>query len=238
MTYRTAGRDDELDAAGVARRDLSPEIDLDLVRDAAYQARARELRCARGRPSAPQSAIRPRPRGGRPDRGDLDARASGSSGRRTAAWRCPSRAAARCAVTTADGPGHDDPALRGRGLVLDPETGEALPTSRPSPRAGSSPTRTSGARPPRRSAPRPADHPDEEGARGPAGRHQAERDRRAQPHRRDRGLALLRHRLPGQADRLRLPADQGLPQVHGPATASSAAWSCPTTASPKPEQPF
>lgn len=43
VTFRTAGRDEELDAAGVSRLDLSPEIDLDLVRDAAYQARARQL---------------------------------------------------------------------------------------------------------------------------------------------------------------------------------------------------
>lgn len=43
VTFRTAGRDEELDAAGVSRMDLSPEIDLDLVRDAAYQARARQL---------------------------------------------------------------------------------------------------------------------------------------------------------------------------------------------------
>jgi hypothetical protein len=43
ITFRTAGRDEELVAAGVRTADLSPEIDLDLVRDAAYQVRAREL---------------------------------------------------------------------------------------------------------------------------------------------------------------------------------------------------
>ena len=43
ITFRTAGRDDELRAAGVRTVELSPEIDLDLVRDAAYQVRAREL---------------------------------------------------------------------------------------------------------------------------------------------------------------------------------------------------
>ena len=43
VTFRTADRDVELEAAGVSRRDLPPEIDLDLVRDAAYQMRSREL---------------------------------------------------------------------------------------------------------------------------------------------------------------------------------------------------
>ena len=43
VTYRTADRDVELEEAGVSRRDLPPEIDLDLVRDAAYQMRSREL---------------------------------------------------------------------------------------------------------------------------------------------------------------------------------------------------
>lgn len=43
VTYRTAARDAELADAGVPREDVNPEIDLDLVRDAAYQVRAREL---------------------------------------------------------------------------------------------------------------------------------------------------------------------------------------------------
>jgi hypothetical protein len=44
VTYRTAVRDAELADAGVAVSEVSPEIDRDLVRDAAYAARARELR--------------------------------------------------------------------------------------------------------------------------------------------------------------------------------------------------
>ena len=44
VTYRTAVRDAELADAGVAASAISPEIDRDLVRDAAYAARARELR--------------------------------------------------------------------------------------------------------------------------------------------------------------------------------------------------
>ncbi len=43
VTYRTSDRDQELAGAGVERGDLNPEIDLDLVRDAAYQMRSREL---------------------------------------------------------------------------------------------------------------------------------------------------------------------------------------------------
>ncbi len=43
VTFRTAERDDELAEAGVPRQEIAPEIDLDLVRDAAYQMRAREL---------------------------------------------------------------------------------------------------------------------------------------------------------------------------------------------------
>jgi hypothetical protein len=42
-TYRTAGRDADLEEAGIDTEALPPEIDLDLVRDAAYQVRAREL---------------------------------------------------------------------------------------------------------------------------------------------------------------------------------------------------
>jgi hypothetical protein len=44
VTYRTSVRDAELADAGVASADVPPEVDLDLVRDAAYQVRARELR--------------------------------------------------------------------------------------------------------------------------------------------------------------------------------------------------
>jgi hypothetical protein len=44
VTYRTAVRDAELADAGVAASAISPEVDRDLVRDAAYAARARELR--------------------------------------------------------------------------------------------------------------------------------------------------------------------------------------------------
>jgi hypothetical protein len=43
VTYRTAVRDAELADAGVPEADIPPEVDRDLVRDAAYQVRAREL---------------------------------------------------------------------------------------------------------------------------------------------------------------------------------------------------
>ncbi len=43
VTYRTAVRDAELAEAGVDESAIPPEVDRDLVRDAAYQVRAREL---------------------------------------------------------------------------------------------------------------------------------------------------------------------------------------------------
>jgi hypothetical protein len=43
VTYRTSVRDAELADAGVAAADIPPEVDRDLVRDAAYQVRSREL---------------------------------------------------------------------------------------------------------------------------------------------------------------------------------------------------
>jgi hypothetical protein len=42
-SYRTTTRQEDLDQAGIDAADLPPEIDLGLVRDAAYQFRAREL---------------------------------------------------------------------------------------------------------------------------------------------------------------------------------------------------
>jgi hypothetical protein len=62
-SYRTAERDDDFTDAGVDLGELPPEIDLDLVRDAAYQVRARELE-ARGAAERTQRAIdRARARG-------------------------------------------------------------------------------------------------------------------------------------------------------------------------------
>jgi hypothetical protein len=43
VTYRTSVRDAELADAGLTAADIPPEVDRDLVRDAAYQVRAREL---------------------------------------------------------------------------------------------------------------------------------------------------------------------------------------------------
>lgn len=42
-SYRTTTRQEDLDQAGIDAADLPPEIDLGLVRDAAYQFRSREL---------------------------------------------------------------------------------------------------------------------------------------------------------------------------------------------------
>lgn len=57
VTFTATGRDEELAAAGVPVADMSPEIDFDLVRDAAYQMRAREL-AVRAAAERTETAIR------------------------------------------------------------------------------------------------------------------------------------------------------------------------------------
>ena len=57
VTFAAADRDEELRAAGVQRDDLSPEIDFDLVREAAYAMRAREL-AVRASAERTETAIR------------------------------------------------------------------------------------------------------------------------------------------------------------------------------------
>ena len=132
VTFRTADRDEELDAAGVARRDLSPEIDLDLVRDAAYQARARELE-VRAANERTASAIR-------------RARAAGAptaviwtEGERELwpPYRRVEMSVASgnaVAVTTLMDPDTMMPRYALEALVLDPESGEALDEEPLSPR--------------------------------------------------------------------------------------------------------
>jgi len=124
VTFRTSERDAELDAAGVARRDLSPEIDLDLVRDAAYQMRAREL--------SMRSAI---------ERTETAIRRARASGEATAViWSEGERelwppyrrvemslASGRAiAVTTLMDPDTMMPRYAVEALALDPQTGEAV----------------------------------------------------------------------------------------------------------------
>lgn len=124
VTFRESDRDRELDDAGVRLIDLSPEIDLDLVRDAAYQMRARELTM---RASA--------------ERTDTAIRRARAGGARTAViWAEGERelwppyrrvemslATGRAvAVTTAMDPDTMMPRYAVEGIALDPETGEAL----------------------------------------------------------------------------------------------------------------
>jgi hypothetical protein len=124
VTFRTAGRDEELAAAGVRLAELSPEIDLDLVRDAAYQVRARELTM---RASA--------------ERTDTAIRRARAAGQRTAViWAEGERelwppyrrvemsvtTGRAVAVSTAMDPDTMTPRYAVEGLALDPETGEAL----------------------------------------------------------------------------------------------------------------
>jgi hypothetical protein len=124
VTFRTAGRDDELAEAGVPREEIAPEIDLDLVRDAAYQMRAREL-TVRASLERTETAIR-------------RARAAGDSTaviwsegerelwppyRRVEMSLSDGRAVA---VSTMLDPDTMMPRYAIEGIALDPATGEAL----------------------------------------------------------------------------------------------------------------
>jgi hypothetical protein len=132
VTFRTAGRDEELDAAGVSRLDLSPEIDLDLVRDAAYQARARQLE-VRAATERTATAIRRAKTAGEPtaviwSEGDKElwppyrrVEMSVSTGNAVA-------------VTTVMDPDTMMPRYALEALALDPENGEALDEEPLSPR--------------------------------------------------------------------------------------------------------
>lgn len=123
VTFRTAERDAELAAAGVAREEISPEIDLDLVRDAAYQMRAREL-TMRASTERTETAIRRARAAGQPTaviwrEGEREmwppyrrVEMSLSSGRAVA-------------VSTLMDPDTMMPRYAVEGIALDPETGEA-----------------------------------------------------------------------------------------------------------------
>jgi hypothetical protein len=124
VTFRTTGRDDELVAAGVRLVELSPEIDLDLVRDAAYQVRARELEM-RESTEATETAIRRARSAGRPtamiwSQGE---RELWPPYRRVEMSLETGRAVA---VTTVMDPDTMMPRYAVEGLALDPETGEAV----------------------------------------------------------------------------------------------------------------
>jgi hypothetical protein len=123
VTYRTAVRDAELADAGVTADEIPPEVDRDLVRDAAYEVRARELR-QRAATERTETAIR-------------RARAAGdatvtiwSEGEREL-WPPYRRvemslASGRAvAVSTTMDPETMTPRFALEGLELDPETGEA-----------------------------------------------------------------------------------------------------------------
>ena len=123
VTFRTAERDAELAAAGVPREEISPEIDLDLVRDAAYQMRARELHDARLR-GAHRDAIRRARAAGRPtaviwSEGE---RELWPPYRRVEMSLANGRAVA---VSTLMDPDTMMPRYAVEGIALDPQTGEA-----------------------------------------------------------------------------------------------------------------
>lgn len=124
ITFRTAGRDDELAAAGVRLVELSPEIDLDLVRDAAYQMRAREL-AVRASTERTSTAIR-RARGAGESTAVIWAegeRELWPPYRRVEMSVATGRAVA---VSTEMDPDTMMPRYAVEGIALDPDTGEAL----------------------------------------------------------------------------------------------------------------
>lgn len=124
VTFRTAERDAELRDAGVDRDDLSPEIDFDLVRDAAYQMRAREL-AVRASTERTQTTIRRARAAGEPtvviwSEGE---RELWPPYRRVEMALASGRAVAVMTLMDAD---TMSPRFALEAIALDPETGEAL----------------------------------------------------------------------------------------------------------------
>lgn len=123
VTYRTAGRDAELADAGVAVADIPPEVDRDLVRDAAYQVRSRELR-QRAATERTETAIRRAKAAGEPT---VTIWSEGQQEmwppyRRVEMSLASGRAVA---VSTTMDAETMTPRFALEGLELDPETGEA-----------------------------------------------------------------------------------------------------------------
>ncbi len=123
VTYRTAVRDAELADAGVAVADVPPEVDLDLVRDAAYQLRAREL-SQRAATERTETAIRRARAAGEPT---VTIWTEGEQElwppyRRVEMSLASGRAVA---VSTTVDPETMTPRFALEALELDPETGEA-----------------------------------------------------------------------------------------------------------------
>ena len=123
VTFRTAERDAELAAAGVPREGISPEIDLDLVRDAAYQMRSREL-TMRASAERTETAIRRARAAGQPTA------VIWSEGEREL-WPPYRRvemslsSGLAVAISTLMDPDTMMPRYALEGIALDPETGEA-----------------------------------------------------------------------------------------------------------------
>ena len=123
VTYRTAARDAELADAGVDVAEIPPEVDRDLVRDAAYQLRSRELR-QRAAAERTEAAIRRARAAGEPT---VEIWSEGRQElwppyRRVEMSLASGRAVA---VSTTMDPETMTPRFALEGIELDPETGEA-----------------------------------------------------------------------------------------------------------------
>ena len=123
VTYRTSVRDTELADAGLTAADIPPEVDRELVRDAAYQVRARELR-QRSAAERAETAIRRARAAGEPtvtiwNEGE---RELWPPYRRVEMALASGRAVS---VSTTMDPETMTPRFELEGLELDPETGAA-----------------------------------------------------------------------------------------------------------------
>jgi hypothetical protein len=123
VTYRTSVRDAELADAGLTAADIPPEVDRDLVRDAAYQVRARELR-QRSATERAETAIRRARAAGEPT---VTIWSEGEQElwppyRRVEMALASGRAVS---VSTTMDPETMTPRFELEGLELDPETGAA-----------------------------------------------------------------------------------------------------------------
>jgi hypothetical protein len=123
VTYRTSVRDTELADAGLTAADIPPEVDRDLVRDAAYQVRARELR-QRSAAERAETAIRRARAAGEPT---VTIWSEGEQElwppyRRVEMALASGRAVS---VSTTMDPETMTPRFELEGLELDPETGAA-----------------------------------------------------------------------------------------------------------------
>lgn len=123
-TYRATERDADFSQAGISRREVPPEVDLDLVRDAAYAVRHREL-AQRESTEQTQVSIR-RARSAGEDTVTIWARGERELWPPYRRVEMSLTNGHAVSVTTEMDPDTMMPRYAVEGIVLDPETGEAV----------------------------------------------------------------------------------------------------------------